>query len=112
MDSSQFITNDNIVLVEAIKGIVSLGTIVLFTRRIQSSGDKRSSDLLESLKFTIDASDKRTNDHISASDKRFSDLLMSMKDTKVIEGELLKEKLKSTNDNIKKLTEDVEKVKE
>ena len=64
------------------------------------------------LKFTIDASDKRTNDHISASDKRFSDLLMSMKDTKVIEGELLKEKLKSTNDNIKKLTEDVEKVKE
>jgi L-lactate utilization protein LutC len=46
MDSSQFITNDNIVLVEAIKGIVSLGTIVLFTRRIQSSGDKRSSDLL------------------------------------------------------------------
>ena len=79
---------------------------------IQSSGDKRIADLLVSLKFTIDASDKRTNDHISASDKRFSDLLTSMKDAKVIEGELLKEKLNSTNDNIKKLTKDVEKVKE
>ena len=31
MDSSQFITNDNIVLVEVIKGAFSLGTIVLFT---------------------------------------------------------------------------------
>ena len=110
--SSQFITSDNIVLVEIIKGVVSLGTIALFTNKIQSSGDKRRADLLVSLKLTIDASDKRTNDHISASDKRFSDLLASMKDTKVIEGELLKEKLNSTNDNIKKLTEDVEKFKE
>ena len=42
---------------------------------------------------------------ISASDKRFNDLLTSMKD------ELLKEKLNSTNDNIK-ITEDVEKIKE
>ena len=133
-DSSQFITSDNIVFVEIIKGVVSLGTIVLFTKEmkssgdkriaeIQSSGDKRIADLLVSLKLTIDASDKRTNDHISAcdkrtndhissNDKRFSDLLASMKDTKVIEGELLKEKLNSTNYNIKKLTEDVEKVKE
>ena len=112
MDSSQFITSDNIVLVEIIKGVVSLGTIALFTNEIQSSSDKRIADLLVSLKLTIYASDKRTNDHISASDKRFSDLLTSMKDTKVIEGELLKEKLNSTNDNIKKLTEDVEKFKE
>lgn len=35
-----------------------------------------------------------------------------MKDAKVIEGDLLKEKFKFTNDNIKKLTEDVEKLKE
>ena len=134
MDSSQFITSDNIVLVEVIKGVVSLSTIVLFTSvmqssgdkriaDIQSSGDKRMADLLVSLKITIDASDKRTNDHISASDKRtndhisasdkrFSDLLASMKDVKVIEGESLKEKLNSTNDNIKKLAEDVEEVKE
>ena len=123
MDSSQFITSDNIVLVEVIKGVVSLSTIVLFTSVMQSSGDKRIADLLVSLKFTIDASDKRTNDHISASDKRtndhisasdkrFSDLLTSMKDVKVIEGELLKEKFNSTNDNIKKLAEDVEKIKE
>ena len=89
-----------------------MGTIALFTNVMQSSGDKRIADVLVSLKFTIDASDKRTNDHISASDKRFSDLLMSMKDAKVIERELLKEKLTSTNDNIKKLAEDVEKVKE
>ena len=101
MDSSQFITSDNIVLVEVIKGVVSLSTIVLFTSVMQSSGDKRIADLLVSLKITIDASDKR-----------FSDLLASMKDVKVIEGELLKEKLNSTNDNIKKLAEDVEKIKE
>jgi MoaA/NifB/PqqE/SkfB family radical SAM enzyme len=123
MDSSQFITSDNIVLVEVIKGVVTLSTIVLFTSVMQSSGDKRIADLLVSLKITIDASDKRTNDHISASDKRtndhisasdkrFSDLLTSMKDVKVIEGELLKEKFNSTNDNIKKLAEDVEKIKE
>ena len=101
MDSSQFITSDSIVLVEVIKGVVSLSTIVLFTSVMQSSGDKRIADLLVSLKITIDASDKR-----------FSDLLASMKDVKVIEGELLKEKLNSTNDNIKKLAEDVEKINE
>ena len=134
LDLSQYITEDNIVAVEITKGIVQLGTIALFTTliqksgnkriedlqssgdkriaEIQSSGDKRIAEIQSSLKATIEASDKRTNDHISANDKRFSDMLASMKEVKVIEGDLRNEKMKFTNENIKKLTEDVEKIKE
>ena len=100
-DTSQLITNDNIVFVEIAKAVVSLGTIILFV----NNADKRLSD-------HINASDKRLSDHISSTDKRFTDLLTSMKEIRVIDGELLKEKFKFTNDNITKLSEDVEKIQE
>ena len=124
---SQLITNDNIVIVEIVKAVASLGTIIAFTSITQSSTDKRIADLISTsdkrlsdhisssdkrLSDHINAREKRTNDHISSSDKRFTDLLTSMKEKNVFEAELLKERFNITNNRITKIVEDVEKIKE
>lgn len=64
-----------VVLMELIKAVVSLGTLVVFTNFTQVGNDKRFSD-------NLTANDKRFTETQSANDKRFLDLLLTLRDAK------------------------------